>query len=60
MAAVLGVSAERLLVLAGLSLATDNELDAAAARFAARLEPVAPWTRGSRRRSSAGAASSDH
>ena len=41
-AAVLGVNAERVLVLAGLSFATDSELDAAAAQFAARLEPVAP------------------
>lgn len=41
-AAILGVNAERLLVLAGLSLATDSELDASASQFAARLEPVAP------------------
>jgi len=42
LAEVLGVEAEPLLVLAGLSSRGDGDLGNAAAQFTARLEPVAP------------------
>ena len=42
LAAFLGVDAEPLLSLAGLSPTVDQQLDELAVQFAARLEPVAP------------------
>ncbi|HZL38529.1 MAG TPA: helix-turn-helix transcriptional regulator [Tepidisphaeraceae bacterium] len=42
LAAFLGLDAEPLLCLAGLSSSEDRQLDAVAVQFTARLEPVAP------------------